>query len=60
LLIDPFNPQPELILKAAGLIKKGGVVLFPTRCLYGLGADAFNPEAVDKVFRIKQRPHNCI
>ncbi|MCD4787782.1 MAG: threonylcarbamoyl-AMP synthase [Desulfobacterales bacterium] len=58
ILIDPFNPQPKLILKAAGLIKKGGVVLFPTRCLYGLGADAFNPEAVDKVFRIKQRPYN--
>jgi len=58
LLIDPFNPQPELILKAAGLIKKGGVVLFPTRCLYGLGADAFNPEAVDRIFRIKQRPYN--
>jgi len=58
MLIDPFNPQPELILKAAGSIKKGGVVLFPTRCLYGLGVDAFNPEAVDKVFRIKQRPYN--
>ncbi|MCD4763108.1 MAG: threonylcarbamoyl-AMP synthase [Desulfobacterales bacterium] len=58
ILIDPFNPQPKLILKAAGLIKKGGVVLFPTRCLYGLGADAFNPEAVDKVFTIKQRPYN--
>ena len=58
ILIDPFNPQPKLILKAAGLIKKGGVVLFPTRCLYGLGADAFNPKAVDKVFRIKQRPYN--
>ena len=58
LLIDPFSPQPELILKAARLIKKGGIVLFPTRCLYGLGADAFNPEAVDRVFRIKQRPYN--
>ncbi len=58
LLIDPFNPQPELILKAASSIKKGGIVLFPTRCLYGLGADAFNPEAVDRVFKIKQRPYN--
>lgn len=58
LLIDPFNPRPKLILKAAGLIKKGGVVLFPTRCLYGLGADAFNPEAVDRIFKIKQRPYN--
>ncbi|MFH1075640.1 MAG: L-threonylcarbamoyladenylate synthase [Pseudomonadota bacterium] len=58
LLIDPLSPQPELILKAAQSIKKGGIVLFPTRCLYGLGADAFNPEAIDRVFRIKQRPYN--
>ena len=58
MLIDPFKPQSELILNAAGSIKKGGIVLFPTRCLYGLGADAFNPEAVDRIFRIKQRPYN--
>jgi L-threonylcarbamoyladenylate synthase len=32
------------------------VVCFPTRCLYGLGADAFNPAAVERVFEIKQRP----
>ena len=58
MLIDPFNPQSELILKAAGLIKKGGIVLFPTRCLYGLGADPFNSEAVDRLFQIKKRPSN--
>lgn len=58
MLIDPFNPQSELVLEAAGSIKKGGIVLFPTRCLYGLGVDAFNPEAVDRVFKIKQRSYN--
>ena len=58
LLIDPFSPQSELILKAASSIKKSGIVLFPTTCLYGLGADAFNPEAVERVFKIKQRPYN--
>lgn len=56
--INPVNPQPDLISKAAGIIKRGGVVLFPTKCLYGLGADAFNADAVNKVFRIKQRPFN--
>lgn len=55
MLIDPFNPQLELILKAAGSIKKGGIVLFPTRCLYGLGADPFNSEAVDRLFKIKKK-----
>ena len=53
--IDPDNPQPEFILQAAQIIKDGGVVVFPTRCLYGLGADASHPQAVQRVFTIKQR-----
>lgn len=39
-------------------MRAGGVVCFPTRCLYGLGADAFQPEAVERVFAIKERPQN--
>ena len=54
--INPTNPDPDIIQEAAGVIRKGGVIAFPTRCLYGLGADAFNPEAVDRIFKIKQRP----
>ena len=53
--INPENPNPDIIQEAAGIIRKGGVIAFPTRCLYGLGADAFNPEAVDRIFKIKQR-----
>lgn len=49
-------PDTVEIERAAGLIRAGGVVLFPTRCLYGLGADALNKEAVDRVFQIKDRP----
>jgi len=56
--IDPLDPRHDLIIKAAHVIQKGGVVAFPTRYLYGLGADAFNTEAVDRVFEIKQRPYN--
>ena len=37
-------------------MEKGGVVVFPTRGLYGLAADATDPRAVDEVFRIKNRP----
>ena len=50
------HPEPELIQPAGTVIKRGGIVAFPTRCLYGLGADAFNADAVDRVFKIKQRP----
>ncbi len=55
--INPFNPRQDFIIEAAEVIKKGGIVTFPTRCLYGLGADAFNAHAVDRVFRIKQRSY---
>ena len=38
------------------LLKSGAVVAFPTETVYGLGADAWNPDAVKKVFKIKGRP----
>ncbi len=45
------------IQQAAEIIKKGGVVAFPTETVYGLGADAFNPLAVARIFEVKKRPH---
>src|ERR1700691_3166046 len=42
--------------KAVELIKAGELVAFPTETVYGLGADALNPKAVEKIFRVKQRP----
>ena len=54
--IDPENPDATIIQEAAGVIKQGGVIAFPTRCLYGLGSDALNKEAVNRIFKIKQRP----
>jgi len=54
--LNPLNPPPDLIKKAADIITSGGVVIFPTRYLYGLGADALNPDAVERVYQIKQRP----
>ena len=54
--IDSEKPEPDIIKEAAAIIRQGGVVAFPTRCLYGLGADALNSVALDRVIRIKQRP----
>ena len=54
--INPENPDTDTIQEAAGVIRKGGVIAFPTRGLYGLGADAFNPQAVERIFKIKRRP----
>ena len=55
LSVDPESPDQDTIGKAAVLIKTGGLVVFPTSSFYGLGAEAFNAEAVDKVFHIKKR-----
>lgn len=42
--------------KAVSILRKGGLVAFPTETVYGLGADASNPEAIRKIFAAKQRP----
>ncbi len=47
----------DVIQQAAEIIKKGGIVAFPTETVYGLGADAFNPLAVARVFEVKRRPY---
>ena len=50
---------PEEIALALAMLKRGGLVAFPTETVYGLGADAFDQHAVEKVFRLKGRPsHN--
>jgi L-threonylcarbamoyladenylate synthase len=46
----------EAIRHAAALIRRGGIVAFPTETVYGLGADAFNPLAVARIFEVKGRP----
>ena len=54
--INCANPETGIIAEAARIIRNGGVVVFPTRSLYGLGVDAFNAKAVNRIFHIKQRP----
>jgi len=47
----------ERVHHAAEIIKRGGIVAFPTETVYGLGADAFNPLAVARIFEAKRRPY---
>jgi L-threonylcarbamoyladenylate synthase len=54
--MDPDRPQPEAIEHAASIIREGGLVAFPTETVYGLGADAMNRSAVQKIFEAKGRP----
>ncbi len=53
---NPPNVPRQDIELAARLLREGGVVAIPTDTLYGLAADAFNPEAIERVFVIKERP----
>jgi L-threonylcarbamoyladenylate synthase len=55
LKIDPVNPDGEKLAEAIRVLRKGGVIAFPTETFYGLGADARNEAAVEKIFRIKGR-----
>ncbi|PIV23959.1 MAG: threonylcarbamoyl-AMP synthase [Deltaproteobacteria bacterium CG_4_8_14_3_um_filter_45_9] len=51
------SKETQIIHQAAEIIKRGGIVAFPTETVYGLGADAFNPLAVARVFEVKRRPY---
>jgi L-threonylcarbamoyladenylate synthase len=46
----------QAVLQAAEIIKRGGIVAFPTETVYGLGADVFSPLGVARIFEVKKRP----
>lgn len=56
--VDPNNIDMNIIKQAANIIKKGGLVVFPTETVYGIGADALNEQAVKKIFKAKGRPQD--
>lgn len=51
--IHPQNPQERLIKQAADVLRKGGVIIYPTDTIYGLGCDIFNAQAIERICRIK-------
>ena len=56
--VDKNHPDPDIINQAAGILKTGGLVIFPAACLYGVAANALSADAVEKIFQLKQRPRN--
>lgn len=54
--VDPQFPDPKVIAKAAEVIRRGGLIAFPTETVYGLGANALDENAVLKIFAAKERP----
>ena len=53
-----MNATPAAIRQAAAILESGGLVAFPTETVYGLGADAENPQAVAAIYAAKGRPAN--
>lgn len=51
-----YNPTEENLKRAGEILKKGGLVAFPTETVYGLGGNIFNPESIAKIFEVKNRP----
>ncbi|WP_268873630.1 L-threonylcarbamoyladenylate synthase [Syntrophomonas wolfei] len=56
--VNPACPEKEIIMQAASLIKAQELVAFPTETVYGLGAAAFQSQAVEKIFAAKGRAEN--
>jgi tRNA threonylcarbamoyl adenosine modification protein (Sua5/YciO/YrdC/YwlC family) len=51
--IHPDNPQPRLLKQVADCLRSGGVVIYPTDTIYGLGCDIAQQKAVERICRIK-------
>ena len=49
------KPTKKLIEKAIDILKNGGLIVYPTETCYGIGCDALNENAVEKVYRVKKR-----
>lgn len=54
--IERNNINAQIMQKAGSILKSGGLVAFPTETVYGLGADALNTEAAEKIYAAKGRP----
>jgi L-threonylcarbamoyladenylate synthase len=56
LRVDPSHPDAGTIARAAAVIRRGGLVAFPTETVYGLGAHALDAAAVERIYEAKGRP----
>jgi len=56
--INALRPEVAKIKKAASVLKRGGLIAFPTETVYGLAANLLDKKAVEKIYEIKNRPRN--
>lgn len=62
--MHPVNPESRLIARAAAMLESGGIVAYPTDSVYGIGCDATNPRAVERLHKLqnsdKHKPYALI
>jgi tRNA threonylcarbamoyl adenosine modification protein (Sua5/YciO/YrdC/YwlC family) len=51
--LHPEDPELRYINKAVEVLKRGGIIIYPTDTIYGMGCDIYNKKALEKLFRIK-------
>src|ERR687891_201750 len=51
--IHPENPQMRVIKQVADVLRKGGIIIYPTDTIYGLGCDIFQHKAIERICQIK-------
>ena len=51
--VHPENPQERLIRQIVGILKQGGIIVYPTDTIYGLGCDIYQHKAIERICRIK-------
>ena len=55
IIINPKNPQERFITQVVEILKKGGIIAYPTDTYYGIGCDIMNKKAIEKIYQLKQR-----
>lgn len=53
--INAKNPQDRLIKKVVAILKKGGIIAYPTDTYYGIGCDIMNKKAIERIYLLKKR-----
>lgn len=56
LAVDPVFPDPDVLNAASTMLREGKLVVYPTETLYGVGADPWNVQALERIQIVKQRP----
>ena len=54
--VNPHFPEETFIKEAAAVLRKGGLVAFPTETVYGIAANFLDEKAIDRLYRIKKGP----